>query len=242
MRGLISAAVLPLLLLAGATDPDDVNPIEFEQAMRTAMASMRDGHGADAAMEQAGRVLEGEMPFDSIRAPGSSDSWAYAAGWLSESDARLLQHEVVTCKEWPQHLDAPSARHLMLRSPLPTWATEIAKRLSPALEPHVFDCCDIYACEPGQHAMLELPETGATAVITLGSDTSLSTAAKGVEPKQGPLVDQPTVSLGARSALVIQQPHAARSKPVSACLVHSRHGRFLSLVFTCSRAASSSTK
>lgn len=217
----------------------DVDPIDFELAMRTARASLKEGQSVEEAVEMAERVLSGEVPFEPIRSPKGADvEWLYAKDWLAEADARLLQHEVVSYKDWPVWRAVDGPRKLQLRGPLPAWALEMAERLAPSLGGSTPDCCDIHACEPGQRACLTLNAAGGgtTAVLLLGSQAALLSAlADGndvVAPEDYPFPSRTTVPLDPRSVLLLREPRTSHGW--GHCL-HSA-GRCLALVFTCSSA------
>ena len=131
--------------LAAAAAEDE--PIDFAAALEAARQRMRTGGSRNAALAAAAEVLSGQL-----RGPASPTAIAGTAlreGWLTEGDARLLQHETVTAPGWVVTPEEP--RRLLLRAPLPPWADDVAERLGPA----VFDgaaptSCLLYACEPGQ--------------------------------------------------------------------------------------------
>lgn len=246
---LMTSRSLLLLLLSrplwaadptAAADPvADVDPIDFELAMRTARASLKEGQSVDEAVEMAERVLSGEVPFELIRSPTGGDlAWLYAKEWLAETDARVLQHEVVSYKGWPVWHDLDGPRKLELREPLPAWALEMAERLAPTLGGSIPDCCVVHACEAGQRACLSLNAVGggATAVLLLGSQAALLSASTDdndvVAPEDYPFPSRTTVPLDPRSVLLLREPRTSHGW--GHCL-HSG-GRCIALVFTCGTA------
>ena len=147
----------------------DVEAIDFNGAWEAAARSMRAGQTAEDALEQASRVLEGEAPF----APAGS--LLYAENWISASDAKLLQHEVISTPGWDEPADEASAaagsRLLQLHETMPPWATTLAERLSPALDDCAPDRCEVHALEPGQRS--RPIASSAAAVLALGGPATL---------------------------------------------------------------------
>ena len=221
---------------AAASAATDVEPINFELAWEMAKKSRQQGSSIDEAVEVADRVLGGEAPFRPLKSPtGSGSQWLYAQEWLSESDAQLLQHEVISTPGWPKVGALDSPRELHLSSPLPPWAKDLAERLAPALGNAQPDLCDVHACEPGQRTEPLTLGDGSVALVTLGSSAALLTAhgEDAADPERYPFPSPSTRPLDARSVLL---PEAASSGAWGHC-VHSG-GRCLSLVFRCSSKAS----
>ena len=180
----------------------------------------------------------GRGPFEPLGSPVSDgSSWLCAHSWLSEGDATLLQHEIVTSEGWPVVGDLDEPRLLQLQAPLPPWARDLAVKLAPALGGIEPDACDVYACEPGQRALLPDFE-GTLAVVSLGSDAALLTAPYGSAAASFPFPSFSSIVLKERSALLLPPPAQRKgARPFSHC-VHSGR-RHLSLAFRCTGSKSS---
>jgi hypothetical protein len=206
--------IAAIVLVVGQTGHDpatDVDPIDFQGAWSSAMKSMHDGLGAEEALAQASRVIEGEVPFE-VRGP-----FLYAENWLQENDANLLQHEIIRTPGWDT-LESPASgvRLLSLHEELPAWASSLATRLGPALDGCVPDCCEVHALEPGMRSRPIDPS--AEAVLSLaGPATFCNSETSG------------DAALTPRSVLLLPtktgaaQPHGYR--------VQSGSSRHLSVVF-----------
>ena len=223
---------------------DDIEPIDFALAFETARRCREAGFSSDEAAEVAQRVIEGESPFVPISAPtGSSEPWMSALGWLSDSEAKLLQHQVIRTDGWPAMGDLDSPRVLRLRSSesmsWPQWCEEVAEKLRSALGNRKPDMCDVHACEPGQRTEpLSMPSNGEpAAILSLGASAALLSAQgeASEDPGAYPFPARNTVPLDPRSILLITHEEAAPAVRWGHC-VHSG-GRHLSLVFRCSRKA-----
>ena len=237
----VAVALLVLVLVgspcrASSPDETDVPPLDFQAAFAAASTAAQQGHSVDEAVAIAGRVLNGEKLFEPISSPvGDGGSWLCARSWLSPADAKILQHEIVTSKGWPAIGDLDAPRQLRLQAPLPPWARDLAVRLAPALGGSEPDACDVYACEPGQRALLPEVE-GTLALLSLGSDAALLTAPRGTAPAGYPFPSRSSIVIEERSALLLPGPADGRDKSFSHC-VHSGR-RHLSLSFHCSSSSS----
>ena len=244
--------VLIMLVYSGHAQPSspgdspadaDVAPIEFNLAFETAARAAKSGLPLDAAVDMASRVIEGEAPFTPIPAPtGHPSGWLYAQNWLSDSDARLLQHEVIGTDGWPAVGDLNSPRVLRLSAPLPPWCEGLAQRLAPALGHQTPDECVVHACETGQRTdPLELGE-GTAAIVSLGSNAALLSAeGQDVEDSASyPFPVRSTVPLDARSVLLIARQAESPGAVGSWGHCVQSGGRHLSLIFRCSTSLSPS--
>ena len=154
-----------------------VEPIDFEAAFAAARLSRSQGASVDEATAVATRVLGGEAsfrPLSPLHASGGDR--LYTDAWLTEADAKLLQHEVISTSGW-RLPNGTVAGLLELSAPLPPWADQLARMLTPALPGAVPDRCTVHACEPGQIAHV-LEHVGnsrgaTTAVLSLGSAATL---------------------------------------------------------------------
>ena len=223
----------------------DIEPIDFKLAYEMAQRSARAGSSAD------------EAAFLPINAPtgGTSDRWLVAHNWLSEMDAKLLQHQVIRTEGWPAVGDLDSPRLLRLSAPLPPWCAELLEKLAPVLggdPPDEYEC-DVYACEPGQRTPpLELGEGSAAAILSLGASAALLTAfgEDAARSEAHPFPARNTVALDPRSVLLVERgaskgaSEGASGGQATAPWGHCVHsgGRHLSLVFRCTSRASSARK
>ena len=212
----------------------DVEPIDFEGAWAAARRSLRQGATVDDAAAAAERVLDGEVSFMPIAsAPADGASFLYAQDWISESDAQLLQHEVIRSDGW-RLPDGANPGLLELCDPLPPWAHALAQRLSPALDGQVPDRCAVHALEPGQSAPIlqsaDGPPPSEAAVLSLGSAaTLLSPIVSGAagEAKSMHLSTHST-SLAPRSVLLVARlPNGGAAPPCVQC----GDARHLSITF-----------
>lgn len=231
----------------------DMEPIDFKLAYEMAQRSARAGSSADEAAEIAARIMDGEAPFLPINAPtgGTSERWLVAHNWLSEMDAKLLQHQVIRTEGWPAVGDLDSPRLLRLSAPLPPWCAELLEKLAPVLggdPPDEYEC-DVYACEPGQRTPpLELGEGSAAAILSLGASAALLTAfgEDAARSEAYPFPARNTVALDPRSVLLVERgaSEGASDGQATAPWGHCVHsgGRHLSLVFRCTPRASSARK
>ena len=95
-------------------------------------------------MSDAGRVLAGEKIFEPLEAVAGAQR---CSEWLDDSAARLLQHQLINAAGWTE---PPAVRCLELHSPLPPHVEEVAAQLAHLFDGEPPDCCEVYACEPGQ--------------------------------------------------------------------------------------------
>lgn len=239
--------VLCVVALAATTseaaEPDpsavaaDIEPIDFAKAYETARRSHLAGLSADEAADVAQRIMEGEAPFMPMQSPTGSPGrqWQSAHGWISEPDAKLLQHEIIRSEGWPVVGDLDSPRLLQLSAPFPTWCEELAKRLTPALGGQCPDACDVFACEAGQRTPpLDLGDREVAAVLALGDGAALLTAQGDASDDEQayPFPARNTVPLDPRNVLIIKRDAAGDGSGADRWghCVHSG-GRHLSLVF-----------
>ena len=172
-----------LLVCANADDkPEGLpEPIDFEAAWAAATASVRHGQTVDEAMELADRVIQGERRFVPVDAPCGGGHWLRASDWLSESDARLLQHEIITTKGWVTQDD--NHRTLVLREPLPAWASDLAERIAPALNGQP-NACEVIACEASQTSLpIDVGRQSQAAILSLAGPADLMSG----ETHRGPI-------------------------------------------------------
>lgn len=125
---------------------DEVEPIDFSAALQAAHAQIRSGGSRESAIAAAANVISGQLR---PAVPTSILDMAVYEDWLSESNARLLQHEAVTAPGWAV---TPAHRHLALQAPLPAWAADVAQQLEPIFDGVAPTWCHLFACEPGQIA------------------------------------------------------------------------------------------
>lgn len=154
-----------------------VEPIDFEAAFAAARLSRSQGASVDEATAVATRVLGGDASFHPLRPlHASGGDRLYTDAWLTEADAKLLQHEVISTSGW-RLPNGTVAGLLELSAPLPPWADQLARMLTPALPGAVPDRCTVHACESGQitrvleHVGYSIRST--TAVLSLGSAATL---------------------------------------------------------------------
>jgi len=152
-------------------------PIDFNVAWSAARRALNRGESTDTAMEAAEAVLAGESFFEPLDSfPGAR----LGRQWLDDTNATLLQHEVITAtpSAWVgSGIAAP--RKLSLRAPLVPWADALAQRLSPEFGGLPPDACEVTACESGQSVSLTTPSdiNGSTSVVlSLYSEVTLASS------------------------------------------------------------------
>ena len=172
-----------------------VEPVDFAAALRAARTAVERGESADAAMD---RVFAGDR--SSFEPAGAGR--LLALEWVSEADAPLLQHEIITARGWSDGATT-EARHLgPLRAPLPPWAQALADRLAPHVG-RAPDSCDVYASEAWQCAPVVGADGGAAGVLSRPSGAT----PEPIEPASAPPAAERT-ALPARSALLLRAPSA----------------------------------
>lgn len=95
----------------------------------------------EEALEQASRVIEGEVPFT------PHGAFLFADNWLAASDSQILQHEIISTPGWEgggAAAHAAGVRWLSLQDELPPWAAVLAARLSSVLNGCAPDCCEVF--------------------------------------------------------------------------------------------------
>lgn len=216
---LLGLALCARVDAADAADLPDAaglfEPIDFAAAVKTATDAVARGESLDDAVASAGRVLEGESPFEPLP---QADGATVAARWLSAEAAPLLQHEIISTDGWTAP-DVSAPRRLVLCAPLPRWADELARKLAPALGEAPPEACTVYACEAGQRVALE-PGPGGLAVLSLHTEATLESGAAGA-------ADEALAPLAPRSLLLLSADACARAPR----RVLSPTGRHLSIVF-----------
>ena len=161
-----------------AAAAESIQPIDYQAALEAARAMRRQGASADDAAKAAEQVIAGEAHTTFV--PTERSGWLLAKDFLSEADAKLLQHEVIRTEGWIKPTETESGL-LDLHAPLPPWAASIADRLAVGPARAVFDQiapdrCAVHACEPGQAADIldECCEGDVAAVLALGAPATLS--------------------------------------------------------------------
>ncbi len=124
-----------------------IEPIDFAAASKAAADAVKAGVEIDDAMEVCEGVLAGARPFEPLDGLAGA---LQADEFCDETEAALLQHELVTCEGWLNATESGTRRLLVLKAPLPPQAEAIAKRLAPQFGGIPPDVCEVHACEAGE--------------------------------------------------------------------------------------------
>ena len=119
-----------------AAAAESIEPIDYQAALEAARAMRRQGASADDAAKAAEQVIAGEAHTTFV--PTERSGWLLAKDFLSEADAKLLQHEVIEDGGLDK-ANGDGSGLLDLHAPLPPWAASIADRLAVGPARAVFD-------------------------------------------------------------------------------------------------------
>ena len=168
--------------------------VDFNAALVAARRRMKQPRSSvDDAMTDANQILTGGKVFE----PMDAVSGQRCDDWMDTGTASLLQHHLIHADGWTQ---PPAVRLLSRSAPYPPYLQSVASQLSSLFDGQPPDCCEVWACEPGQQPA-QGSASGSCAVLALNGECQWScTSRDGTQTE---------VTMPSRSVIVLPPEHAA---------------------------------